>query len=277
MLVEARGLSVSLGGARVLDDVGLTVSEGEVHAFLGPNGAGKTTTLRVLMDLQRPEAGEVRLFGAVVGAEGDAWRGRVGWLRGENALFPFMRAQELLDFLLALSGASRSRRAELLSIFGLNDAVLRRPVGSLSAGMRQAVAIVAALQHDPDLLLLDEPTNALDPIVRARFLEQLRRLRSEGKGILLSSHVLEEVESVADRITLIHRGRVLSTTSMADLSTRLPRRVRVLATDGTSREWIAARVDSVLLRELAEANPAAVNIEDPGLEELFRALGETAA
>ncbi len=277
MLLAAEGLRVRFGNAEALRDVHLDVCAGEIHAFLGPNGAGKTTTLRVLMDLQRPDAGTVRVFGAPLDRSDGAWRGRIGWLRGENALFPFMRAQAVLDLLQALSGAKATRQRELLEIFGLTDEVLRRRIGALSSGMRQAVAIVAAMQHDPELLLLDEPTNALDPIVRARFLAHLRVLRGEGKGILLSSHVLDEVEAVADRITLIHRGAVLMSTTLRELAERLPRKVRVILADGTTREWLAPRADTALLRELAALEPAAVNIEDAGLEELFRSLGEEAA
>lgn len=276
-LLDAQQLCVAFRGAAVgtrvaLDAVSLQVRAGEIHAFLGPNGAGKTTTLRVLLDLLRPHSGSVHLFGAPLQRKSGTWRARIGFLRGECGAFHDLSGTAFLRLMAAMQQRAPVRRDEVLHALRVNERTLALPLSACSSGMRQAVFITAALQHDPELLLLDEPTNALDPLVRMAFLELLCAARERGCGVLLCSHVMDEVERVADTVTLIHHGRVRLCAAMAELRLRLPRRVRVLGEDGREHTRLLPCADAAALRALAAEEPRDVLIEDAGLDTLFQEL-----
>ncbi|MDA8296543.1 MAG: ABC transporter ATP-binding protein [Actinomycetota bacterium] len=193
-------------GARGIEDMDLELRAGEVFAFLGPNGAGKTTTIRILLDLIRPDAGRVQLFGLDVRRHGVEVRRRVGYLPGELGLYEQLTAREILSHFAYLRGAGRSEPfAELAERFELE---LSRPVRSLSKGNRQKVALVQALMGDPELLILDEPTTGLDPLVQDQVHATIRSAARSGRSVFLSSHVLSEVASVADRVGIISDGRI---------------------------------------------------------------------
>ena len=272
LLLEAEGLCVDFAGRVALDKVAIQVRAGEIHAFLGPNGAGKTTTLRVLLDLLRPQSGSVKHFGLTLEPSSSAWRQRIGFLRGEGGAFFDLKAVDMLNLMSELQERPPVRRTEVLQALRLPGSALSLRLGACSTGMRQAFAITAALQHDPQLLLLDEPTNALDPLVRLAFLELLSAARARGSGILLSSHVLDEVERVADRVTLIHQGRVKLCAPMQELRLRMPRRVRSVGADGREHVRLIARADAAMLQSLAAENPRDVLIEDAGFDALFHTL-----
>jgi ABC-2 type transport system ATP-binding protein len=204
------------GATRALDGLDLAVGPGEVHGLLGPNGAGKSTTLRVLLSLLRPDAGEVRLFGR------DAWRDavalhrRLAYVPGDVALWPDLSGGQVLAMLAKLRGRSGDpkRTAELLERFDLDPSKKGR---AYSKGNRQKVMLVAAFASDVELLVLDEPTSGLDPLMEAEFRACLSEEKERGRTILLSSHILSEVEAVCDRVSIVRRGRVAESGTLAEL------------------------------------------------------------
>ena len=213
--ISATGLVKDFGTTRALDGLDLTVPTGEVHGFLGPNGAGKTTTIRILLGLLRKTAGEVRLLG------GDPWRDaadlhrRLAYVPGEVNLWPNLTGGEVIDLLGALRGGlDPSRRAELLERFELDPTKKCR---AYSKGNRQKVALVAAFASDVELYLLDEPTSGLDPLMETVFQDVVRGLRGQGRTVLLSSHILSEVEALCDRVTIIRDGRAAESGTFDEL------------------------------------------------------------
>ncbi|CUR57740.1 putative exporter of polyketide antibiotics,ATPase [metagenome] len=209
------GLVKTFGATRALDGLDLTVTPGEVHGFLGPNGAGKSTTIRVLLGLLRADAGDVRLF------DGDPWRDaaslhrRLAYVPGDVNLWPNLTGGEVIDLLGRLRGGlDPRRRDDLIERFQLDPTKKGR---SYSKGNRQKVALVSALASDVELLILDEPTSGLDPIMESEFQACIDDFRGEGNSVLLSSHILAEVERLCDRVSIIRSGRCVETGTLADL------------------------------------------------------------
>jgi len=214
-VIDIRGLVKTFGSLRALDGLDLDVSAGEVHGFLGPNGAGKSTTIRVLLGLLRKDAGEVRLFG------GDPWHQaaelhrRLAYVPGDVNLWPNLTGGEVIDLLGRLRGGlDPARRTALLEAFELDPTKKAR---SYSKGNRQKVALVAALASDVDLLVLDEPTSGLDPLMESVFRHQVDEFRAGGHAVLLSSHILAEVERLCDRVSIIRAGRCVESGTLAEL------------------------------------------------------------
>ena len=214
--IAVSGLVKDFGAkTRALDHLDLNVETGEVHGFLGPNGAGKTTTIRVLLGLLRADAGRVALLG------GDPWRDavalhrRLAYVPGEVNLWPSLTGGEVIDLLGALRGGlDPSRREQLLQRFQLDPT---KKIRAYSKGNRQKVALVAAFSSDVELYLLDEPTSGLDPLMEAVFQDVVQDLRATGHTILLSSHILSEVEALCDRVTIIRDGRAAETGTFEEL------------------------------------------------------------
>jgi ABC-2 type transport system ATP-binding protein len=213
--ISISGLVKTFGRTRALDGLDLWVREGEVHGFLGPNGAGKTTTLRVLLGLMRKDSGEVRLLG------GDPWKDavelhrRLAYVPGDVTLWPSLSGGEVIDLLGRMRGGLHSkRRADLLERFELDP---RKKCRAYSKGNRQKVALVAALASGAELLLLDEPTSGLDPLMEAVFRDCVEEERERGRTVLLSSHILSEVEALCDRVTIIRDGKAVDSGSLAEL------------------------------------------------------------
>ncbi|GCD88958.1 ABC transporter ATP-binding protein [Nocardioides sp. LS1] len=213
--IQTRGLVKDFGTTRALDHLDLAIPTGEVHGFLGPNGAGKTTAIRILLGLLRRTSGEVTLLG------GDPWRDtatlhrRLAYVPGEMNLWPNLTGGEVIDLLGSLRGGLvPARRAELLERFDLDPTKKCR---AYSKGNRQKVALVAAFSSDVELYLLDEPTSGLDPLMETQFQEVVRARRAEGRTVLLSSHILSEVEALSDRVTIIREGRVAESGTFAEL------------------------------------------------------------
>jgi ABC-2 type transport system ATP-binding protein len=215
-VIEVRGLVKTFGRVRALDGLDLAVAPGEVHGFLGPNGAGKSTTLRILLGLMRADAGTARLFGRDPWQEGPALHRRLAYVPGDVSLWPNLSGGETVDLLLRMRGVDPavSRKAELVERFRLDLTMRAR---AYSRGNRQKVALVAALATDTDLLVLDEPTSGLDPLMEQVFRECIAEHRARGAAVLLSSHILSEVERLADRVTIIREGRTVETGSVASL------------------------------------------------------------
>jgi ABC-2 type transport system ATP-binding protein len=263
-----------------------------VHGFLGPNGAGKTTTIRVLLGMLRADAGDVRLLG------GDPWHDavtlhrRLAYVPGEVNLWPNLTGGEVIDLLASLRGTvSTARRDELLARFDLDPT---KKVRTYSKGNRQKVALVAAFASDVELYLLDEPTSGLDPLMEAVFQDVVAELRADGRSILLSSHILSEVEALCDRVTIIRDGRAAETGTFAELRHLTRTSVAVDTRHGLPRvgDWPGvhdARVHdghaefsvdpgelNHVLARLVVQDVTALTTSPPTLEELFLRHYDTA-
>jgi ABC-2 type transport system ATP-binding protein len=283
--IEIDDLHKSFGSTVALDGLDLAVRTGEVHGFLGPNGAGKTTTLRILLGLVRPDAGRAVLLG------GDPWRdvtelhGRLAYVPGDVELWPQLTGGEVIDLLGRLrGGGDPSKRAELIERFDLDPTKKGR---AYSKGNRQKVALISALASDVELLLLDEPTAGLDPLMEAEFRAVVREERTDGRTVLLSSHILAEVEALCDRVSIIRSGRVVETGTLDELR-HLTRTSVTAELDAVPADLaavpgvhdlvvtdrrIACEVDTEALdqvmRRLAAAGIRRLVSRPPTLEELF--------
>ncbi|MEU9831574.1 ABC transporter ATP-binding protein [Streptosporangium sp. NPDC048047] len=214
-VISVSGVTKRFGRTRALDGLDLEVRAGEVHGFLGPNGAGKSTAIRVLLGLLRADSGTVRLLG------GDPWKDavelhrRLAYVPGDVTLWPNLSGGEVIDLLGRLRGGlDRARRKELIERFDLDP---RKKGRAYSKGNRQKVALVAALASDAELLLLDEPTSGLDPLMEAVFTDCVTEARERGRTVLLSSHILAEVEKLCDRVSIIRDGRTVETGTLTEL------------------------------------------------------------
>jgi len=284
-VIDIRGLVKRFGSFRALDGLDLDVGPGEVHGFLGPNGAGKSTTIRVLLGLLRSDGGEVRLFG------GDPWREaatlhrRLAYVPGDVTLWPNLTGGEVIDLLAGLRGGlEEARRTELIDAFELDPTKKGR---AYSKGNRQKVALVAALASDVDLLVLDEPTSGLDPLMEEVFQRYVDEFRDRGHAVLLSSHILAEVEQLCDRVSIIRAGKVVESGTLADLrhltrtsvTAELERpavgldalaEVHDLVAEGTRVHFQVdtARLDPAL-QVLLRSGVRSLTSQPPTLEELF--------
>jgi ABC-2 type transport system ATP-binding protein len=287
--LEVTALRKSFGNVEALRGVSFAVESGEILGYLGPNGAGKTTTLRILLGLVRPDAGTARLWGE--SSTRAAIRRRVGYLPGELRLYGDMTAHAVIH----LFGRFRPTRPPvlrdgLLDAFGLSRGDLSRRLKFLSHGTRQKVGLVVAMQHDPDLLILDEPTNGLDPLVQRTFREVLRERGAQGRAVLLSSHVLAEVESTCHRVAVLRSGELLALESVAALRARVVRRVQLrlrstpppelASVPGITRFdvngsdvvlWVQGDVNPVL-RAVAQLDVEHFVFAEPQLEDVFLGL-----
>ncbi|MDQ7910914.1 ATP-binding cassette domain-containing protein [Phytohabitans sp. ZYX-F-186] len=247
--VETRELTKRYGQLVAVDRVSLTVRPGEVYGFLGPNGAGKTTTLRMLLGLVRPSSGTVRLFGEDVGQS----LGDVGALIEGPAFYPYLSGRDNLRVLARYAGCPAGRVGVVLDLVDLTDRAGDR-YGTYSLGMKQRLGVAAALLKDPKLLILDEPTNGLDPAGMADMRRLIRRLGAAGKTVLLSSHMLGEVQQICDRVGVVSGGRLIAESTVAEL--RGGARLRVVA---DPIQDAAARVRALVGQDR-------VRVEDGALE-----------
>ncbi len=214
-VIETTRLTKRYGEHRGIDDVDLSVEQGEIYGFLGPNGAGKTTTIRVLLDLIRPTSGSARVFGIETTADPVAIRRRVGYLPGEWNLYDRLTGAETIDYFANLrGGVDRAYQRDLVEQLDLDPS---RRFREYSKGNKQKVGLVVALQHRPELLILDEPTAGLDPLVQQTFNGMMFAAKAEARTIFLSSHIISEVERVCDRAAIIREGRLVRVDSVAGL------------------------------------------------------------
>jgi ABC-2 type transport system ATP-binding protein len=274
----------TFGTTRALDGLELVVETGEVHGFLGPNGSGKTTTIRVLLGLLRADSGDVTLLGGDPWHDAVALHRRLAYVPGEVTLWPKLTGGEVIDLLGRLRGdLDPARRDALLERFELDPTKKAR---SYSKGNRQKVGLVAALASRAELLILDEPTSGLDPLMEAAFQDCIREVRAEGRTVLLSSHILAEVEALCDRVSIIRAGRTEQSGTLEELRglTRTSIVAEVarpdgiaglagvhgLVVDGTE---VRFDVDTVHLgdavRRLGELGVRSLVSHPPTLEELF--------
>lgn len=214
-VISIRGLEKSYGSVKALDGLDLSVTQGEVHGFLGPNGAGKTTTLRILLGLLRADGGSAEILGGNPWTDAVELHRRLAYVAGDVELWPKLTGGEAIDIMARLRGSEdRARRDDLCERFDLDPTKKGR---TYSKGNRQKVALVAALAADVDLLLLDEPTAGLDPLMESVFQEYIREAKEKGRTVLLSSHILAQVEVLADRISIIRQGRNVETGTLSDM------------------------------------------------------------
>ncbi|MBX6386356.1 MAG: ABC transporter ATP-binding protein [Microbispora sp.] len=283
-VVETEGLTKFYGTRRGLEDLNLEIRPGEVFGYLGPNGAGKTTTIRLLLDVIRPTSGRAAVFGA--STRDPRVRARIGYLPGELALEGRERARDYLQFLADVRGGVSRGRIDALA--ERLDADLSVKMGELSKGNKQKVGLIQAFMHEPELLILDEPTSGLDPLVQQEFLAMVREVRTSGRTVLMSSHVLAEVEHVADRVGIVRAGRLVAVEDIAALRERAVRHVelhfdapvpkesfeglpgvRDVVVQGTSlRCTIDGRPDA-LIKAAARYTVVHMVSAEPDLEEIF--------
>lgn len=227
--VTARDLVKRYGSHTALHGIDLDIPRGSVFGMIGPNGAGKTTTMRLLLDILRPSAGELRVLGDEPRTGGAGLRRRIGYLPGELHLDARVRGRDLLAHYAEISGPVRPGTVEALADrLGLD---LGRSVRSLSKGNKQKVGLIQAFMHEPELLVLDEPTSGLDPLVQQEFHAMLREAREHGQTVFLSSHVLSEVQQTADEVAILRAGRIARRSTVAALRESAVRHVRVVVPD----------------------------------------------
>ena len=230
-VIKLDRLTKRYGDVTGIQDLEFEVYEGEIFGLLGPNGAGKTTTVRLLLDFIRPTSGSATVFGMDPRRDGIAIRGRVGYLPGDFVTYNYMTADDVASYFSGLRGKPRQRFTEMCERFELDPT---RKIKELSKGNRQKVGLVQAFMNDPDLLILDEPTSGLDPLLQKEFQDLIIDERNNGKTVLLSSHVLSEVEATADRVCIIRNGESVAINTVSSLTALNTWSVEIEFTDPTS-------------------------------------------
>ncbi len=286
-VIRAEQLTKTYGQNRGIVDVDFSVQAGEVFGFLGPNGAGKTTTIRLVLDLIRPTSGRLSVFGLDARRDSVAIRRRLGYLPGDLRLYERMTGRELLEFF----GHLRARRGRGDALAERLDLDLDRRIKELSRGNRQKIGLVQAFMHDPDLFVLDEPTSGLDPLVQETFYELVAEATQRGGTVFLSSHVLSEVQHIADRVGLIREGRLDLVDTVDNLRARSFTHVEATFAEPPPPDAFAGipgvaelerRGDVVrfslegeidpLLKALARFHVRALDVHEADLEDIFMAL-----
>ena len=284
-VIETSALVKRFGSATALDNLDLTVSEGEVHGFLGPNGAGKSTTIRVLLGLIRASSGSARVFDLDPWTDSVAIHRDLAYVPGDVSVWPNLTGGEIIDLLTSLRGGSDEQRlATLITEFDFDP---RKKARTYSKGNRQKVALIAAFARPAKLYIFDEPSSGLDPVMEAVFRSNVERVRNEGATVLLSSHILSEVEQLCDRVTIIRSGTAVETGTLNDLRhlSRTSFRVAGLASSGildsiaglhdvrTVGDSIEFEVDAdsiaAVLQTLAAHGVTGLTVAPASLESLF--------
>jgi len=281
-VIALQELHKHFGATKALDGMTLEVREGQAHGLLGPNGAGKSTTLRILLGLARADSGAARVFGANPWSQSAAVHARLSYVPGDVALWPSLTGGELIDAIGQLrTGFNHGRRQELIDAFELDP---RKKIRAYSKGNRQKVTLIAALACDVDLYLFDEPTDGLDPLMAEVFRQQVRRLSSEGRTVLLSSHVLAEVDAVCAQVSIIRAGRLIESGSLDSLRhlsrTTLVVKLQRMAPDLAGLHDIQRDGDVLKAAVDTEAMPSlmstlvgygieSLEVRPPTLEEMF--------
>ncbi len=287
-VIETSGLTKKYGKSRGIEDVDLTVNEGEVFGFLGPNGAGKTTTIRTLLGFMQPTYGRAEIFRMDVRKDSVKIRALVGNLPGEFTLEDKLTGEQLLRLFARLRGVKSLDHAHELA--GRLDADLKRPMRRLSRGNKQKIGLIQAMFHRPPLLILDEPTGGLDPLVQEEFLRMIEEVRAEGRTVFFSSHNLPEVERICDRVGIIRRGELVTVETTNTLVNKSFRHVRLqfdervdaepfgklngiqdLSADGEEISFTLHDDLDAMVKLAAQHELVNMEYERPSLEEIFLA------
>lgn len=293
LVIETHGLTKRYGSHTALESLDLAVAPGTVFGLIGPNGSGKTTTLRMLLDIIRPTSGQARVLGVSPRLGGPELRRRIGYVPGDLRLHGRLRGRTLLEHFAQISGPVPA--GQINAFAEQLDLDLSRPVRSLSKGNRQKLGLIQAFMHRPDLLILDEPTSGLDPLIQREFLAMVRQVRDDGRTVLLSSHVLSEIQQSADQVVVLSNGRVVAEGNVASLRLNRLRHVRasvdaagpgleaelnaaglngtVSLQDGTShvQGTVEGGVDA-FVKVLARYRVLDLAVEEPDLEESILSL-----
>lgn len=264
--IEIRNLTKNYGKHRGVEEVSLSVAEGDIFGFLGPNGAGKSTTIRSMLGMLRFEKGEIKLLGMDSRKQQKEILRQTGYMPSEAAFYPGMRARDVIRFAAEARGMDcreeADRLCELLEVDGA------KKIEELSLGNRKKISIVCAMQHSPRLLILDEPTSGLDPLMQEVFFKLLLEYNSRGTTIFLSSHVLSEVQRYCKNAAIIRQGRIIKADTVENLSKSNLRRVKLLE-DGKEQEFTYTGSMSELIGQLAGRNIEDLLIQEPTLDEIF--------
>lgn len=293
LALQVQGLHKSYGSVHALRGVDLQVQEGEIFAFLGPNGAGKTTTIRCLLDMIRPDAGSLRLFGLDPQREPLKVQAMSGYIPGEMQFYENLTARQQLRYFNDLRGGAADW-AYVTDLAEKLDLDLGRQIKNLSKGNKQKVAVIQALMHRPRLLILDEPSSGLDPLLQQEVLKLIRAANQEGATVFFSSHIMSEVESIAGRVAMIRQGEIVETANVETLTERSLRKLKVrLKQPANGRDLgvlegveVLARPDALnftlqvtgdmeaVVRALADYPVQDLETIHPSLEEVFLAYYE---
>ena len=284
-IVEVNKVTKKFGDFTALGGINLAIKEGEVYGFIGPNGAGKTTTIRILLGILKATSGSARIFGQDAWQEAVEIHRRLAYVPGDVSLWSNLTGGEVIDLFVKLRGSNqKSRRQELIERFDLDPT---KKCGTYSKGNRQKVALIAAFAADADLYILDEPTSGLDPLMELTFRECIAEVKNAGKSVLLSSHILSEVEKLCDRVSIIRQGQIIETGSLQELRHLTMTRVRVETTTpiptlhelagvhdvqefsgGVSFQVEVAQMGEVI-KEISQYGILALESAPPTLEDLF--------
>jgi len=265
-LVEVKGLQKNFGQFQALKDVSFEVNAGEVLGYIGPNGAGKSTTIRILLGIIRATQGKVQIFGKDVWQDSIEIHKKIAYVPGDVYLWPNLSGGETIDLFLKLHGASnQEKRDQLIKKFDLNP---KKKVRSYSKGNRQKIALIAALATEAELYIFDEPTSGLDPLMEAVFQEEVKALKAAGKAIILSSHILSEVEKLADRVAVIRKGEIVETGTLDDLRhlTRYQYKVE------TEQETVGLKELSSVHDLQIKENEATFQADSDAIDEILKTL-----
>ena len=283
-IIEIRNLAKNYGKQKGIENISLSVEEGEIFGFIGPNGAGKSTTIRVLLALIRPTAGSAAIFGKDCIKEAAAIARDVGYLPGETMYYDNMRASELARYAADLYGKNCDSKIKELSERPQLD--LSRKIADLSLGNKKKVGIVCALLHSPKLIILDEPTSGLDPLIQQEFYNILKEENRRGATVFFSSHVLSEVQKICDRVAIIRKGNIIGVQKISELRANSHKKIAVAADDipdghfdlkgienykqeGNSAGFMFMGNIADILAKLSALRVRDVFIEEPTLEEIF--------
>lgn len=237
-IVKVQGLQKKFGKFKALHDVTFTVKAGEVVGFIGPNGAGKSTTIRTLLGIIKRDAGEVKIFDKDVWKDSLEIHKRISYVPGDVSLWGGLTGGEIIDLFIKLhGGGDKDKRDYLIKRFELDP---KKKAKGYSKGNRQKVGLIAALSVESDLYIFDEPTSGLDPLMEAVFQEEVEKIKKAGKAILLSSHILSEVERLADKVVIIRQGKVVETGTLNELR-HLTRSTVTVETEGDVSKIAAAK------------------------------------
>ncbi|MDG4956467.1 ABC transporter ATP-binding protein [Lactococcus lactis] len=265
-LVEVKGLQKNFGQFQALKDVFFEVNAGEVLGYIGPNGAGKSTTIRILLGIIRATQGKVQIFGKDVWQDSIEIHKKIAYVPGDVYLWPNLSGGETIDLFLKLHGAiNQEKRDQLIKKFDLNP---KKKVRSYSKGNRQKIALIAALATEAELYIFDEPTSGLDPLMEAVFQEEVKGLKAAGKAIILSSHILSEVEKLADRVAVIRKGEIVETGTLDDLRhlTRYQYKVE------TEQEAVGLKELSSVHDLQIKENEATFQADSDAIDEILKTL-----